>query len=662
MEASHARSWPSDGRRRVVISRILPEIDDSRFPVKRALGETLRVRAHVFSDGHDRIEVRLRYRQQADPEWRELPMRELGNDEWQAEFRLEKLGFYDCQVIAWIDHFVTWLEGFHKKAGAGEEIGVELRIGADLLDAAALRAPEPDAKRLGEWAALLRNPSLPIGERGLVARNPALTELARSFPDRRLESMSPFARRILVDPPRALFSSWYELFPRSWAAEPGRHGTFADCLRLLPEIAALGFDVLYLPPIHPIGSHFRKGKNNSVVSGPDDVGSPWAIGAKEGGHKAIHPALGGWEDFHRLQAQAKEFGLEIALDIALQCSPDHPYVREHPGWFRWRPDGSVQYAENPPKKYQDIIPFDFECIEWRSLWEELRSIFLFWIDRGIRIFRVDNPHTKPMAFWEWLIADLKAAHPEIVLLSEAFTRPKLLYHLAKCGFSQGYTYFTWRMTPAELREYLTELTSPPVREFFRPSFWPNTPDILPAHLQEGDRSTFLQRLILAATLSSNYGIYGPAFELCIREALVPGKEEYLDSEKYQLRHWDWHAPGHIKAEIARINHIRKTHRALQETNNLRFCDIDNPQLLAYAKASSDHGDVILAVVNMDAHPQSGWVRFPAEEFGIDSRKPFQVNDLLTDTSYTWHDGSNYVRLDPAVWPAHLFWVTQYAPD
>ena len=646
----------------MVVSRILPEIDDSRFPVKRALGETLPIQAHVFSDGHDRIEVRLRYRHQAEPEWRELPMRELGNDEWQAEIRLEKLGSYECLAVAWIDHFVTWLEGFRKKADGGEELDVELRIGADLLDAAAQRAPEHAAKRLREWAAGLRDPSLPAGERGLLARNPALAELARSFPDRSLASESPFVRRILVDPPRALFSSWYELFPRSWAAEAGRHGTFADCERLLPEIAALGFDVLYLPPIHPIGSRFRKGRNNSTVSGPDDVGSPWAIGSEEGGHKAIHPALGGWEEFRRFQERAREFGLEIALDIALQCSPDHPYVREHPGWFRWRPDGTVQYAENPPKKYQDIIPFDFECADWRALWDELRSIFLFWIDRGVRIFRVDNPHTKPMAFWEWLIADLKAADPEVILLSEAFTRPKILYHLAKCGFSQGYTYFTWRATPSELREYLSELTGSPVREFFRPNFWPNTPDILPAHLQQGDRSTFLQRLILAATLSSSYGVYGPAFDLCVREALVPGKEEYLDSEKYQLRHWDWNAPGHIKSEMARINHIRRTHRALQETNNLRFCDTDNPQLLAYAKASPDHGDVILVVVNMDGRPQSGWVRFPAEAFGIDSRKPFQVNDLLADTSYTWHDGSNYVRLDPAVCPAHLFWVTQYAPD
>lgn len=589
-------------------------------------------------------------------------MRDLGNDEWQAEFLLEKLGFYECQVVAWVDHFLTWLEGFHKKADGGEEIDVELLIGADLLDAAGLRAPEQEAKRLREWASILRNRSLPAGERGLVARNPALAELARRFPDRSLASEAPFARKILVDPPKALFSAWYELFPRSWSAEPGRHGTLADCERLLPEIAALGFDVLYLPPIHPIGHLHRKGKNNAIVSVPDDVGSPWAIGAEEGGHKAIHPKLGSWQDFHRLQARAKEYGLELALDIAFQCSPDHPYVREHPGWFRWRPDRTVQYAENPPKKYQDIVPFDFECAEWRSLWEELRSIFVFWIDKGVRIFRVDNPHTKPLAFWEWLITGLKEVCPEVILLAEAFTRPKILYHLAKCGFSQGYTYFTWRTTPSELREYLTELTASPVREFFRPNFWPNTPDILPVYLQQGTRSTFLQRLILAATLSSNYGIYGPAFELCIRSALVPGKEEYLDSEKYEIRHWDWNAPGNIKAEIARINHIRRTHRALQATNNLRFCEIDNPQLLAYVKTSSDLGDVILVVVNMDAHIQSGWVRFPAGDCGIDPDKPFQVNDLLSDMSYTWHGERNYVRLDPAISPAHLFWVTQYAPD
>jgi starch synthase (maltosyl-transferring) len=459
----------------------------------------------------------------------------------------------------------------------------------------------------------------------------------------------------VADRERARFGAWYEMFPRSCAQEPGRHGTFRDCERRLDYVASMGFDVLYLPPIHPIGRTHRKGKNNDPVAAPGDVGSPWAIGAKEGGHKAVHPDLGTLEDFRRLVEKARERGLEVALDLAYQCSPDHPWVEEHPQWFRWRPDGRVQYAENPPKKYEDIYPIYFENESWKELWDELRSVVDFWIDQGVRIFRVDNPHTKPFRFWEWMIGEVKREHPEVVFLAEAFTRPRVMYQLAKLGFTQSYTYFAWRNTKRELTEYLRELTRTEVREYFRPNLWPNTPDILTEPLQYGGRAVFQARLVLAATLGASYGIYGPAFELGEARPRTPGSEEYLDSEKYELRHWDLGRADSLRSFVARVNRIRRENPALHANDRLRFHHIDNEQLIAYSKTSADLSSVVLAVVNLDPHhAHSGWLEIPVDELGLDPTQPYQAHDLLSDARYFWNGPRNFVRVDPAVVPAHVF--------
>jgi len=461
--------------------------------------------------------------------------------------------------------------------------------------------------------------------------------------------------RLLADREKARFSAWYEIFPRSCSPEPGRHGTFKDLEGWLPYISSMGFDVLYLPPIHPIARSQRKGKNNVLAAGPGDPGSPWAIGGAEGGHKAIHPQLGTLEDFRRLIGRAKESGLEVALDLALQCSPDHPYVKEHPQWFRHRPDGCIQYAENPPKKYEDIYPFDFETKQWKALWEELKSIFLFWADQGVRIFRVDNPHTKPFDFWEWLIFEVRREHPDALFLSEAFTRPKIMMRLAKLGFTQSYTYFTWRSNRWELAEYFTELTKGPAREYFRPSVWPNTPDILTAYLQEGGPGAFRARLVLAATLSAGYGIYGPAFELCENKPLEPGSEEYLNSEKYELKAWEIRQPDSLQGLITRVNRIRRENPALQRDDGLEFHPAGNDQLLCYSKRSRDGKNVLLMVVNLDPRrSQSGTLELRLESLGLDPSRPFTAEDLLSEASFKWQGPRNVVELDPARAPAHIF--------
>ncbi|MBX6340879.1 MAG: DUF3416 domain-containing protein, partial [Thermomicrobiaceae bacterium] len=557
-------------------------------------------------------------------------------------------------IEGWVDHFKTWARDLRKRVDAGQDIAVELVIGAEMVEAAAGRAPEPEAALMRQYAAALRANDDASAERAL---SPELAGLMARYAERRFVSRYPKELGVTVDRERARFSTWYELFPRSTAPEPGRHGTFRDVERLLPDIAQMGFDVLYLPPIHPIGVTFRKGKDNALVAEPGDVGSPWAIGSEEGGHKAIHPQLGTLEDFRHLVEAARAHGIEIALDIAFQTSPDHPYTREHPEWFRRRPDGTIQYAENPPKKYQDIYPFDFETAAWAGLWEELLSIFRFWIDQGVRIFRVDNPHTKPFAFWEWVIGELKRDHPDVILLSEAFTRPKVMYRLAKLGFSQSYTYFAWRNTKWELTEYFTELTQTEVREFFRPNLWPNTPDILTEYLQWGGRPAFAIRLILAATLGASYGIYGPAFEVAENRAIEYGKEEYLHSEKYQIRHWELGGPETLRPLITRVNRIRRENPALQSDRTLQFHRIDNDQIIAYTKRSEDNENLILTVVNLDPHyTQSGWLELPLEALGINPEHPYQVHDLLTDARYIWQGPVNYVELNPHVMPAHVFRV------
>ena len=620
-----------EGRKRVVIENVKPEIDCGLFPIKRTVGEKVVVEADIFADGHDSVSARLLYKKGNDEVWSEVPMIFIENDRWRGEFRVHEIGDYYYTVEGWVDHFKTWQKDIKKKFEAGQDIKVDVLVGIGYIEDALKRAKGDDKKRLVRIISSLKNSS--PEEVPLIAFSNELVELMDKYPDRSLSTRYEKNLRVVVDRERALFSAWYERFPRSCSSQPGRHGTFKDCEGILPEIARMGFDVLYLPPIHPIGKTNRKGKNNSPVAQPGDVGSPWAIGSEEGGHKSVHPQLGTIEDFVSLVNKAKEYNIEIALDLAFQCSPDHPYVREHPEWFKWRPDGTVQYAENPPKKYEDVLPLNFETENWRELWEELKSIVVFWIEKGVRIFRVDNPHTKPFRFWNWLIEEIKRDYPDVIFLSEAFTRPKVMYHLAKAGFTQSYTYFTWRNTKREFIEYLTELTQTEVREYFRPNFWPNTPDILPEHLQFGGRPAFMMRLVLAATLSSNYGIYGPVFELCVSEAL-PGKEEYLNSEKYEIRYWDWDQPGNLKDFIARVNRIRRENPALQTTWNLKFFEVDNEYILFYGKVNEDLSNIILVVVNLDPHhTQSGWVRVPISELGIEPNQPYLVHDLLSEDKY-----------------------------
>lgn len=648
-----------DGRNRVVIEAVTPEIDCGQFPIKRVIGESVVVEANVFADGHDRVSCHLMYRHEQEEAWCEVPMTLLGNDRWRAEFRVAKPGRYRYTVEGWVDRFGTWQSDLRKRTAAGQDVEVELLIGAELIEEGAARAGGEDAERLQNWARVLRQGADPKRSEAAIETN--LADMMSRYPDRRFATRYAHQLPVVVDREKARFSTWYELFPRSCSPEPGRHGTFREAEDWLAYIASMGFDVVYLPPIHPIGRSFRKGKNNSLAAEAGDVGSPWAIGAEDGGHKSVHAQLGTLEDFDRFVAKAKEFGLETALDIAFQCTPDHPYVREHPEWFRKRPDGTIQYAENPPKKYQDIYPLDFETALWPDLWEELHSILLFWINHNVRIFRVDNPHTKAFLFWEWAIAEIKENHPDVLFLAEAFTRPNVMYRLAKLGFSQSYTYFTWRNTKQELTDYFRELTRPPVCEYFRPNLWPNTPDILHEFLQTGGRPAFMIRLALAATLGANYGIYGPAFELCVNAPREPASEEYLNSEKYELWRWDLNAPCSLKDFIARVNQIRRTNPALQSDRGLHFHDTDNAFLICYSKGTEDLSNVVIVVVNLDAfHTQSGWVSLDLGALGLDPQQAFQVHDLLGGGRYLWQGSRNYVELTPQSLPAHILRVRRWS--
>jgi starch synthase (maltosyl-transferring) len=643
-----------EGIDRVIIEGVAPEIDGGRFPVKRVRGESLAVEADVFVDGHDEISAVLLFRREQDKEWREAPMAPLINDRWRGVFVAGELGRYVYTLSAWINRFKSWRRDLRKKAEAGAHTDLDMQTGALLVEEASKRASGADARRLAEWAKNLSAKNPTLATKLVQALSDELAALVDHYPDRNGAARYDKELVVVVDCEKARFSSWYELFPRSSAAKAGAHGTFKDCEPLLSYVAEMGFDVLYLPPIHPIGRTHRKGKNNAVTAGANDPGSPWAIGAEEGGHKAIHPALGTVEDFKRFAKKAESLGLEIALDLAYQCSPDHPYVKDHPQWFRWRPDGTVQYAENPPKKYEDIYPLDFSSEQWRELWRELRSVVQYWIDQGVHIFRVDNPHTKPLPFWEWLINDVKKDHPEVIFLSEAFTRPKLMYNLAKLGFSQSYTYFTWRNTKSELTQYFKELTETDVREYFRPNLWPNTPDILSEYLQFGGRPGFMTRLVLAATLGASYGIYGPAFELLEARPREPGSEEYLDSEKYEIKQWDRDRADSLKEFIARVNRIRRENPALQSDRGLRFHETDNEQIICYTKQSEDLDDVIAAVVNLDPHHvQSGWVKIPVETLELGPQDAYQAHDLLTGARFLWQGPRNYVELNPQAAPAHI---------
>ncbi|MFP5205467.1 MAG: alpha-1,4-glucan--maltose-1-phosphate maltosyltransferase [Acidobacteriota bacterium] len=679
---------PSHGRNRVVIEAVTPQLDCGRYAVRRIVGDAVHVGAAIYADGHDVVAARVLYKRVGEKPWRSASLRALGNDLWSGSFAVDRLGEWIFTVEAWIDHFAGWAADMRKRLAGRqqgsvppttkEDIALALRSGALLLQQGAKRARGADARKLAEAAQRLEDLALHAIEGVGFPVSEEILRLMDAYPDLTHATRYEPELPLWVDRERARFSAWYELFPRSASPHPGRHGTFADVERQLPEIAAMGFDILYMPPIHPIGRSYRKGPNNTTTAPPGAPGSPWAIGDANapdvrpdgseceegcGGHKSIHPELGSFEAFDRLVKAAKTHGIEIALDIAFQCSPDHPWVKEHPDWFVIRPDGTIQYAENPPKKYQDIYPLNFESQDWRGLWDELYSVFEFWIERGVTTFRVDNPHTKALPFWEWCLGALSRKYPETIYLAEAFTRPHVMYGLAKRGFTQSYTYFTWRNTRGELEEYLKELTQPPVSDFFRPNFWPNTPDILHRALQEGGPPAFMQRIILAATLAASYGIYGPAYELAENApaAPAPGRsesEEYLNSEKYEIRQRDRNAPGSLVPLITKLNQIRRENVALHSNESLRFHPVENPNLICYSKATPDFDNLLLMVVNLDAvYEQSGWTDLDLGALGLKAEESFVVQDLLNGgDQYVWKGRRNFVALRPGTKPAHVFRV------
>jgi starch synthase (maltosyl-transferring) len=633
------------GKKRVIIEQVQPVVDGGLYPAKRTLGEKVEVTAHIFGDGHDHIRARVLFKTKKEKAWKSVEMTATFNDEWVASFYAEYQGIYEFKVEAWVDHFETWYDGFKKKVNARVDVKLELQEGAILLKQLA---------GTSKAALLTLADRLAAGYEVAVntVMSPEFAVVVHEYPLIENANESE-VYSITVEQKKALFSTWYELFPRS-ASLKGEHGTFRDCIKLLPRVAAMGFDVLYLPPIHPIGKLNRKGKNNNVRAQAGEPGSPWAIGSDEGGHKAIHPALGTLSDYKQLIAEAKKLGIDIALDLAFQCAPDHPYVKEHPEWFKQRPDGSIQYAENPPKKYQDIYPFNFETNQWKELWEELKSVIIYWVEQGVTIFRVDNPHTKPIPFWQWAIDEVHKKYPDIIFLSEAFTRPKVMASLAKVGFTQSYTYFTWRVTKKEIVDYVTELVNGPSRNYFRPNFWPNTPDILPYHLQYQGENIFIIRFALAATLSSNYGMYGPVYEF-FENVPVDGKEEYFNSEKYEVKHYDWKKTNRMTDIITLVNRARNTNAALQSTWNIVFCPIENPNLIAFVKATDDLSNIFLVVINLDPHHgQSGYLQLPKDRLKLGAHINVKLFDVLTDEHYTWTQEWNFVDLNPHKMPFHLF--------
>lgn len=635
---------------RIVIENLSPQIDCGAYFIKRIVGQTITVTADVFSDGHDIIECCVKFKHEADENWQEVRMVPRENEQWTATFKVEKQGLYSYFVEGWVDYALNWQHGTERKIQDNQYVKSELLEGAEYVNSVINLANDSEKAYLEKLAADFTNE---YEYDGAIreAMSSELHQIFKKYPIRFLENKSK-ELQVYVDRKKALFSTWYEFFPRSASAEEGKHGTFKDCERLLPRVAEMGFDTLYFPPVHPIGEVNRKGKNNATNAKPGDVGSPWGIGSQYGGHKSTHPELGSIEDFKSLVQKAKELGIEVAMDYALQAAPDHPYVKDFPQWFKWRPDGTVQYAENPPKKYQDIQPIYFESGDWKNLWKELLDVALFWIEEcDIKIYRVDNPHTKPFFFWGWLIGEIKKKHPDVLFLAEAFTRPKIMNELAKQGFTQSYTYFTWRNSKKELTEYVEELTQSEQKEFYRPNFWPNTPDINPFPLQNGNESIHLQKYFLAATLSSSVGIYGPVFEYRISTPMAPGKEEYLNSEKYEYFKWDWEKQNKITTLISRINTIRKEETSLQQTNNIEFCDTNNEQIMAYYKFDDNKENETLMVVSLDAHhTQQAMVRLPN---ALLKNMPLQLTDLITGNSYIWDKEWNFVELSPEL-PFHLF--------
>ncbi len=634
---------------RVAIEAVTPELDGGRFPVKRVVGDVLEVAADIFCDGHDIIDAALKYRHETDDSWSETAMVFVDNDRWAGRFALDRIGRWQYTIEAWRDLFASWRSDTAKKVDDGQPVALELVEGTALVATAAAAATGVDRQALEEAVSRLKDLEGDEETRLSLLMGEALGALMRRAGPR--TNLSRYSRtlEVVVDRTIAALGAWYELLPRSQSGDPTVHGTFDDVIRRLPYVRDLGFDVLYFPPIHPIGRTNRKGPNNALTAGPDDPGSPYAIGAADGGHDAIHPELGSFDDFRRLVDAARDHGLEIALDFAIQCSPDHPWIRQHPEWFDWRPDGTIKFAENPPKKYEDIVNVHFYRDALPSVWYALRDIVLFWIGHGVKIFRVDNPHTKPLPFWEWMIEEVRARHPDAVFLAEAFTRPKMMKRLAKVGFTQSYSYFTWRNTKQELTDYLTELTRGGSQEYMRVNFFTNTPDINPYFLQTSGRPGFQARLVLAATLSTVYGIYN-GFELC-EAAAIPGKEEYLDSEKYQLRAWDFDRPGNIREDVRLINRIRRENPALWQFENLAFLNAWNDNIIAYRKMTDEKDNCVLVAVNLDPHhAQEADFEIPLWEFGLPDDAVIGVVDLVSGDRFDWTGKVQHICLDPAVRP------------
>lgn len=639
---------------RVIIENVHPELNGGQFYIKRVAGQRVEVRADIFGDGHDAIRASLLYKKQEETTWQEVFMTALPNDLWIGSFDVKNLGFYEYKIEGWVDQILNWYKGFKKKYEAGQDMKVELLMGGNFLEEAAAYHEGFVGTTLKDYAAIFKKEgNYTVAVRTVLS--PAFAHVVEHYPLKRFVTTYDNNLRVRVGRKKELFSAWYELFPRSTATEYGVHGTFKTAQNILPRIAEFGFDVVYFPPIHPIGKVNRKGKNNAVTAKTGEPGSCWAIGSDEGGHKAIHPELGTLEDFKAFIAAANELGIEVAMDIAFQAAPDHPWIKEHPEWFVWRPDGTIAYAENPPKKYQDIVPINFESEDWENLWEELKSVFLYWLEQGVKIFRVDNPHTKAFRFWEWCTQEIQKVHPDAIFLSEAFTRPKVMAQLAKAGYTQSYTYFTWRNTKAEMEKYITELTKTESKEYFRPNFWPNTPDILAYELMHANSNQFVKRFILAATLSSNYGMYGPAYEFMDSVPMDNGKEEYYNSEKYEIKVHDWELRNRMTDIITRVNRIRKENSALHDTYNIHLTQTDNDQLMSYIKISSDRKNIIWCIVNFDAkNTQRGHVEFPRELLDIKGEALVQLEELLLEKTYTWGINWNYVELNPSHYPAHIF--------
>ena len=642
-------------QKRVVIDYVSPSVNGGEFYIKRVVNEIVNIKAFILADGHDVLGASVLYKHENEKKWRENRIHSVVNSEWEGAFQVEKQGFYSYKIEAWIDYALNWQHGIERKIADNQHVNSELLEGVAFLNEIHEKLSHNDKLYLDHLKNIFVN-AHHYDEAIKEARSERLHHIFFNHPQKILANTSK-EFKVYVDRKKARFSTWYEFFPRSASQHQGVHGTFKDCENLLPRVAKMGFDTLYLPPIHPIGEVNRKGKNNNTTTVEGDVGSTWGVGSKYGGHKAIHPQLGNLDDFKSLIQKAKEQHIEIAMDYALQAAPDHPWVKEHPQWFKWRPDGTVQYAENPPKKYQDILPIYWETEDYKALWNACLDILMYWIDCGINVFRVDNPHTKPFYFWNWIITNVKAKHPDVIFLAEAFTAPKVMQQLAKQGYTQSYTYFTWRSNKQEIIEYVEELTKSELREYMQPNFWPNTPDINPMHLQGANESKHIQRYVLAATLSSSIGIYGPVYEYMLSNALL-GREEYLNSEKFQITQYDWTIENKLTTVISKINHIRHQNEALQQTNNIKFCYIENGNLLAFYKWNDAKTNELLIIISLDAYnSQQGTVQLPLHDLGVSAGHNIHVSDLITNNSYNWTSEWNFIELHPTL-PFHIFKITK----